>query len=190
MNMNNMGNMAQMNAMGGPVGGAPMPMMNNGAMPVRPQQPPQPQPQQQQQGPQMQFGAGSMDNNNRPLLETYIYDYFLRQGMYDCARTLLQQSSEIKTVKSASPGQNLNGLGDDPMDTDSKDNLDQKRPDDLPAAMIPNTSAGNSIFLLDWFSMFWDLFNGQKSKGPPLVNQYVQHNQVRIAFLECFVIYP
>ncbi|KAK3954440.1 hypothetical protein QBC32DRAFT_207803 [Pseudoneurospora amorphoporcata] len=177
MNMNNIGNMAQMNAMGGPVGGAPMPMMNNGAMPVRPQQPPQPQPQQQQQQPQqMQFGAGAIDGG-RSLLETYIYDYFIRQGMYDCARTILQNNPQIKTDKSGSPGQNLSGLGDDPMDTDSKDNLDQKRPDDLPPAAIPNSSTSNNSFLLDWFSLFWDMFNSQKSKGPNLVNQYVQHNQ-------------
>lgn len=181
MNMNTIGNMAQMNAMGGPVGGAPMPMMNNGAMAVRPQQPPQPQPQQQQQQQQqqqMQFAAGAIDGG-RSLLETYIYDYFIRQGMYDCARTILQNNPQIKTDKSQSPGQNLNGLGDDPMDTDSKDNIDQKRPEDLPPAAIPNSST-NNIFLLEWFSLFWDMFNSQKSKGPALVNQYVQHNQVRI----------
>ncbi|CCC12810.1 unnamed protein product [Sordaria macrospora k-hell] len=179
MNMNNIGNMAQMNAMGGPVGGAPMPMMNNGTMPARPQQPPQPQQQQQQQQPQqMQFGAGSIDGG-RSLLETYIYDYFLRQGMYDCARTMLQTNPQIKTDKSGSPGQNLNGLGDDPMDTDSKDNLDQKRPEDLPPAAIPNSSTSNNSFLLDWFSLFWDMFNSQKSKGPLIVNQYVQHNQTQ-----------
>ncbi|KAK3942936.1 transcriptional regulator of filamentous growth FLO8 [Diplogelasinospora grovesii] len=161
--MNNM----NMNAMGGPVG-APMPMMGNGTL-----------------APQ---GGGNrplnmnMDDASRTLLNTYIYEYFVRYGMFDCARTLLQGDPTIK--KKDSPGSrrdeggNLgNGLGDDPMDTDSKDGLDRKRPDDLPAPDVP-TPLPDSCFLYEWFCLFWDMFNSQKGKGPSgHVNQYVQHTQ-------------
>ncbi|KAK0708629.1 hypothetical protein B0H67DRAFT_345468 [Lasiosphaeris hirsuta] len=164
--MNNMANMANMNPMGGPVG-APMPMMNNsGALP--------PQGGQRHQA----------NDSNRTLLNTYIYEYFIRNGMYDCARQVIQYDPNIN-VKKDSPGGRRdeggnivgNGLGDDPMDTDTKDGLDQKRPDDLPAPNVPNLLP-DSCFLYEWFCLFWDVFNSQKGKGSSnQVNQYVQHTQ-------------
>ncbi|KAK1750935.1 transcriptional regulator of filamentous growth FLO8 [Echria macrotheca] len=160
--MNNMANMANMGAVGGPVG-APMPMMNNnGAIPHpgAPRQPP-------------------LNDSNRTLLNTYIYEYFMRYGMYDCARSIFQQDPEINVKKDGDrrDGDPLgNGLGDDPMDTDSKDLLDQKRPDDLPAPNIPGNSG--SCFLYEWFCLFWDVFNSQKGKGMNVqINQYVSHTQ-------------
>jgi len=144
--MNTMANMANMNNMGGPVG-TPM-MMNNGAMP--------PQPAQQRN---MQSGPG---DSSRTLLNTYIYEYFMHYGMYDCARSLYNIDPQIN-VKKGSPGArrdengNMGGGQDHPMDGDSKDGLDLKRPDDLPAPAIPNASP-DSCFLLEWFSIFWSIF--------------------------------
>lgn len=165
--MNTMAGMPNMAAMSGPVS-APMNMMNNGALP-------------HQAGPrQMQ-----LNDSSRTLLNTYIYEYFVRYGMFDCARAMYQEDPNIN-VKKDSPGKlrdengNIigNGAGDDPMDTDTKDGLDQKRPDDLPAPNVP-TPVSDSCFLFDWFCLFWDMFNSQKGKGSSgQVNQYVQHTQV------------
>jgi hypothetical protein len=165
--MNNMANMANMNAMGGPVG-APMPMMNNGGALSHQGGPRHPQ----------------LNETNRTLLNTYIYEYFMRYGMYECARSIYQQDPEINVKKDGDRrdenGNPLgNGIGDDPMDTDSKDIHDQKRPDDLPAPNLPAPMAG-SCFLYEWFCLFWDMFNSQKGKGSTVqINQYVSHAQVR-----------
>jgi hypothetical protein len=165
--MNNV-NMANMAAMGGPVG-APMTMMNNGAM-----------------GPQAgQRQPPQLSENTRTLLNTYIYEYFLRYEMWDCARALLAPEHQVRVKKE--DGQrdengNLlgNGLGSDPMDTDSKDDADTKRPDGLPAPNVP-MPLPDSCFLFEWFCLFWDMFTAQKTKGAgPVgtVGQYVNHTQV------------
>jgi len=166
-NMPNMANMAGMSAMGGPVG-APMPMMNNnGAL-------------SHQGGPR----HPQLNDTSRTLLNTYIYEYFMRYGMYDCARSIYAVDPEINVKKDGDRrdenGNPIgNGMGDDPMDTDSKDLLDQKRPDDLPAPNVPSSMTGG-CFLYEWFCLFWDMFNSQKGKGSTAqINQYVSHTQVR-----------
>jgi hypothetical protein len=167
--MNNV-NMANMGPMGGPVGGPPM--MNNGAT-----------------GAPQQIGAPRQlqaNQDNRLLLNTYIYEYFLKYGMFDCARALLNSDAQIKVQKDSPGGRrdengNVlgNGLGDDHMDTDSKEEMDQKRPDDLPAPQIP-MPLPDSCFLYEWFCLFWDMLNAQKGKGQNgPVSQYVQNAQVR-----------
>jgi hypothetical protein len=155
--MNNV-NMGGMNALGGPVGGA-MPM--NGAPGAR---------------PPMQVN----DNQQRSQLNTYIYEYFLRNGMFDCARSLLNSEQPIKVIKD-SPGRrrddNGNG-GDEGGDGESKDDLDSKRPDDLPAPDVPR-ECPESCFLYEWWCLFWDMFNAQRGKGDGRnVLQYVAHTQV------------
>jgi hypothetical protein len=156
--MNNL-NMANMPMAGGPVGGG-MPMMGNNALAAagQVQRPP---------------------DNNRMNLNTYIYDYFLREGMYDCARAMLN-SEQLLNVHKNSPrrDENSNGVGDDPMDTDSKDDLDSKRPSDLPAPNVPNGS--DSCFLYEWFCLFWDILSAQRNKGgvSAQVSTYVSHTQV------------
>ncbi|KAI1340151.1 hypothetical protein F5Y15DRAFT_415042 [Xylariaceae sp. FL0016] len=143
--------MANLPLAGGPVGG-PMPMMNNNVNNVLAAQ-------------QVQRS----DSNNRANLNTYIYDYFLREGMYDCARAMLNSDQQMN-VKKESPGRRDengnalgNGVGDDPMDTDSKDDIDSKRPSDLPAPNVP--SGSDSCFLYEWFCLFWDMLSAQRNKG-------------------------
>ncbi|KAL2162554.1 hypothetical protein VTH06DRAFT_7468 [Thermothelomyces fergusii] len=169
--MNNMAGVPNMNSMGAPVGnpmGAPMNMMNNGGLAPQPGPP-----------SQMQHGDSS-----RTLLNTYIYEYFIRSNMFHAARAVYEADPNIKVLKE-SPGKQRdengnvlgNGLGGDGMDTDSKDGLDQKRPDDLPAPNVP-TPVPDSCFLYEWFCLFWDMFNSQKGKGSSgQVNQYVHHTQ-------------
>jgi hypothetical protein len=153
--MNNV-NMGGMNAMGGPVGGG-MPMINNGAPGVRPPMP---------------------VNDNRSQLNTYIYEYFLRNGMYDCARSLLNSDQPMNVIKD-SPGRRRddNG-GDEGTDGDSKDDIDSKRPADLPDPNLPK-ECPESCFLYEWWCLFWDMFNAQRGKGEGRnVLQYVTHTQV------------
>lgn len=163
-------NMAAMNPMGGPVGGAPMPMMNNGV---------NPQAQAQQQAVRQQMNEGQ-----RGVLNTYIYEYFLRYGMYDCARSLINSDQQVNVHKEGTNrrrdenGNLVNGIGDDPMDTDSKDDIDSKLPEDLPPPKLP-MPASDTSFLYEWFCLFWDIYNAQRAKGGNgNVNQYVAHTQV------------
>lgn len=125
------------------------------------------------------------DNQQRSQLNTYIYEYFLRNEMYDCARALIQSEQPINVLKN-SPGRRRdnggnaldNGVSPDPMDNESKDDLDSKRPDDLPAPNLPK-EIPESCFLMEWWCLFWDMFNAQRGKGEGRsVSQYVAHTQV------------
>ncbi|KAK6724262.1 unnamed protein product [Fusarium graminearum] len=164
-------NMANMNPMGGPVGGAPMPMMNNGA--VNPQQ----------AAAAAAAASRQANDNQRSILNTYIYEYFIRMGMYQCARSLLDSDQQVNVLKDGANrrrdenGNLINGVGDDPMDTDSKDDIDSKLPEDLPPPKLP-MPASDTSFLYEWFSVFWDIYYAQRAKsGNNTINQYVQHTQ-------------
>ncbi len=155
--MNNV-NMAGMNAMGGPVGGG-MPMgMNNGAAAVR-----QPMP---------------VNDNQRSQLNTYIYEYFLRNEMYDCARSLLNSDQPMNVLKDSPGRRRENGAGDEGGEGESKDDVDSKRPSDLPEPNVPK-ECPESCFLYEWWCLFLDMFNAQRGKGEGRnVLQYVHHTQV------------
>lgn len=181
-----MNNMANMGPMGGPVGGPPM--MNNGAMPQQHGGPQQRQlQQQQQQPPAPPHVENKADNDKRTLLNTYIYEYFLQYKMFDCARTILNSDTQINVEKGGAGRRDENGnpvgngMGSDAMDTDSKDNLgDSKRPDDLPAPLLPMPLA-DSAFLYEWFCLFWDMMSAQKGPSQQIrsqVNQFVSQQQV------------
>lgn len=162
-------NMANLGAMGGPVGAAPMPMMNNAAG-------------AQQTGPRQH---APINENQRTLLNTYIYEYFIRFEMHDCARTLLQGDHQVNVVRDGANrrrdenGNVLgNGVGGDAMDTDNKDEMDGKLPDDLPPPKLPRTSDGTS-FLHEWFCLFWEMYSAQRKPGNGVVHQYVNHTQAQ-----------
>lgn len=153
--MNNPNMVGGMNAagIGGPVGGNPM--MNNGANAVRQLMP---------------------VKDERAQLNTYIYDYFLKNGMYDCARSLL--NSEVGINLENPRRRDENGAIDDSGDGESKDDIDSKRPSDLPDAAVPK-ECPESCFLYEWWCLFWDMFNAQRGKGDGRnVLQYVTHTQV------------
>jgi hypothetical protein len=157
--MNNV-NMGGMNAMGGPVGGGlPMGMNNGAAGGIRPPMP--------------------ANNDQRSQLNTYIYEYFLRNGMFDCARSLLNSDQPLNTMKD-SPGRR--NEGEDGADGDSKDDIESKRPDDLPSPNVPR-ECQESCFLYEWWCLFWDMFNAQRGKGDGrAVHSYVNHTQVCTTF--------
>lgn len=168
-------NMTQMNpgVAGGPVGGG-MVMMNSGS-PAIPGN-----------------NGGSSSETIKVLLNTYIYEYFIKLGHYELAKSLLAEKGlEIRTrppVK-PSPGRRkdneVNGVDGDSMDTDSKDDI----PDDLPRPL--HAGDGNtpgSGFLYEWFCIFSDLFAAHQKKGGQGGNvgaaaQYLIQHQVPRHFL-------
>ena len=113
-------------------------------------------------------------------LNTYIYDYLLKNEQYDCARQLLKSTLTISTSKIGQGGRRPNGVDEGSLDADSKEDLDSKRPHDLPAAENFD-GMENSSFLLEWFSTFWDMFwaqKGNKSRSGQQALSYMQHTQV------------
>ena len=105
-------------------------------------------------------------------LNAYIYDYFLGQGMWDCARALAKHRDNMEPPPS---DDQVNG-------TDSKDSLDSKKPMDLPSIQVGVSQPG--AFLLEWFDLFWDIFQAQRSKpkGGPQTNaqRYMEYNTVSL----------
>jgi hypothetical protein len=157
--MNNV-NMGGMN-MGGPVAG--MPVMNNG------------NPGQQRVPP----------SDPRAQLNTYIYEYFLKNEMYECARAIVKSEQPLNLDKEGMRrDENGNILGNginDSMDTDIKEDSDSKRPDDLPAPVIGGAvSNSDACFLYDWWCLFWDIFAARsgKSHERASVKPYIQHTMV------------
>lgn len=115
-------------------------------------------------------------------LNTCIYDYLLRNGEGDVARALKNSSLTIQTVQS--PPQRKNNGEDNGEDT--KDDLDTKKPVDLPwPADVPAGATDNS-FLLDWFQIFWEMFWAQRKDGPkpgPSTTAYMNYQRVYISHL-------
>lgn len=147
MNMNTLG------GIGGPVGG---PQMVNTGTPGNAQ------------------GGGAADAN-RVKLNTYIYDFFLKNGNFDLARSIhdtleIEQSPQQKQSPNS---KQVNG-GHDGMD--DKDDI-LRKPDDLPLPNVPNGS--DSSFLFDWWCQFWDCYQAQRGRGTATTKQYLNHVQVR-----------
>lgn len=183
-------NMTQMNAAGvggGPVGGG-MVMMNSGS-------------------PAMPGNNGS--NSGMPpehvksQLNTYIYEYFLKLGHYDIARSILNDKNltiHTRPPVKQSPGRRkdgeVNGVDADAMDTDLKDDI----PDDLPRpGHLGETSTPGVGFLFEWFSIFSDLFSAHRGgKGPggsmgPAAQYLMQHqvsHTTTFGFLRLLIQYP
>lgn len=139
--------MAGMNVAGGPVGGGP----SNAQNAVRPQ------------------------SDEQKRLNTYIYDYMLKNERYDLARQFIKSFEILKGdgVKQ-SPGR-ANGADD--MDADSKE--DVKKPADLPEPNIPHMEGS---FLYDWWCQFWDIFGAHRQNGTKnsITQEYIQGNIVSI----------
>ena len=116
-------------------------------------------------------------------LNTFIYDYFLKIEQYDCARQLLNSSLTLTTRNNRSPGRRPNGINDSSMEADSKEDIDSKRPQDLPAPDIGDMNE-NTSFLLEWFSLFQDMFLAQRKDklASAQALHYMQHTQVSLEY--------
>ena len=162
-------NMAGMNpaVAGGPVGGNMM-MMNNGS-------------------PAMPQVLDPSPEAIKEQLNTYIYEYLVRAGLPDVARTLLQKQDlfKIRTDKGSPNNRKnaeVNGMDPDAMDMDMKGDF----PDDLPRPQVPPIGGPNG-FLFEWFSMFNDLYSAHSKRGKMQggagmgpAAQYLMHTQVKI----------
>lgn len=130
------------------------------------------------------------DGNERQLLHTYIYDYFIKNDMLDVARAMLQEeTADIITIPNSrrgSPRQKRDPDGnpshglDDSMDTDRKDDIEggNRRGNDLPLAKVP-TDCPHGSFLYDWWSLFWDIFGARSQKNASsAASVYINSTQV------------
>ncbi|KAL8729649.1 MAG: hypothetical protein Q9166_004598 [cf. Caloplaca sp. 2 TL-2023] len=134
--------------------GGGMPMMNNGASGATPR-----------------LGNEDEEPDYEARLNTYIYDYFVKNQRYDCAKAMMKADMPLRTHPKRRDG-DVNGAGN--MHTDSKDDLESKIPDDLPLANIGPDPQGAS-FLLEWFGLFWDVFFAHQRKAPPATAQAMQY---------------
>jgi hypothetical protein len=146
MQQNPMAAMAAMQANGGPIDGTPM----MGTMPHPKRKPTDP----------------------REQLNTYIYDYFLRNENYSVARSMLEGGLKITTgpPQKRSPKNRTNGI----------DQMDQDNGDDMPSPELPQNQLAENSFLLDWWVQFWDIYQATKNRGnpPSKGSQYIQHTRV------------
>ena len=106
-------------------------------------------------------------------LNTAIYDYLLRNSLYNLARSFKNELPIlIKDDIKHSPGQRngqANG-SEGSMDVDDKDPGICQRPDDLPLPANPF----DGPFLHDWWCQFWELYFGRRNKpGSPQTSMYL-----------------
>lgn len=121
-----------------------------------------------------------VNGNNRTLLNTYIYDYFLHYGMLDCACAILNSDSKVKVQKhsrDSSLGKKGGLLGNDLRHGSIDPGLDSNHPEHLPAPNVPNLSP-DICFLYVWFCLFWDIFNARTDKGASSQANHVSHLQL------------
>lgn len=122
-------------------------------------------------------GSRNEPLSHRQQLNTYIYDYFLKNEHYALARAL---HKELPIYASPNAGKkDVNGA-EDSMETDSKEDV-QTRPDDLPLPTILDNTEGS--FLYDWWCQFWDIWCAHRRKisSGAVPSQYVAHTQVSFA---------
>lgn len=107
----------------------------------------------------------------REQLNTYIYDYFLRNSHTSVARAMIDNDIKMATnpAQKTSPKNRSNGI--DPMDDSGHD---------LPVPQLPSNQLSDNSFLLDWWVQFWDIYQATKNRGtgPAKGAQYIQHTRV------------
>ncbi|KAI3571903.1 hypothetical protein IWW34DRAFT_894138 [Fusarium oxysporum f. sp. albedinis] len=121
--------------------------------------------------------------NKRTQLNTYIYEYFLHHGMFDCAQAILKADSDVKVQRHGprSPRDNehcrlKNAFYNGSISIGS----DFERPEQLPVPNVPNVPnlSPESCFLYEWFCLFWAISNAQKHVyGRTEANQHASHMQ-------------
>ncbi|KAH7080106.1 hypothetical protein BKA63DRAFT_234945 [Paraphoma chrysanthemicola] len=114
-----------------------------------------------------------MSTDPREQLNTYIYDYFIRNSHFELARSMLDAQLKMSTgpPQKTSPKNRTNGI--EPMDDGSRGG------DDLPTPLLPQNQMADNSFLLDWWVQFWDIYQATKNRGngPSKGAQYIQHTR-------------
>lgn len=121
--------------------------------------------------------------NKQTQLNTYIYEYFLHNSMFQCAQSILKADSDVR-VQRHSPGSDRHDKGlrlKNPLRNKTIDSrLDSTNSNLLPAPNVPNLSPG-SCFLNEWFCLFWAMFNAQRNENKRIeACQYACHIQVSL----------
>jgi hypothetical protein len=111
----------------------------------------------------------------RDQLNTYIYDYFLRNNHHRLARMMVEcdMKMSLNPPQKPSPsGRNVNGV----------DAMDQTSNEDIPTPKIPPGHSADNSFLLDWWVQFWDIWGAARKHNPKNVPlQYINHARVSAA---------
>ncbi|KAF2662488.1 hypothetical protein K491DRAFT_585303 [Lophiostoma macrostomum CBS 122681] len=113
-------------------------------------------------------GQKNEQSDPRNLMNTYIYDYFMRNNHYRLARSMIDSDVKMNLQPQGtkqSPGsRNVNGDG---METEEKG--------DLPLPVLPPGQCVENSFLMDWWCQFWDIYSAARGKGTQKSAQYSQH---------------
>ena len=124
-------------------------------------------------------GAGATLSDPKIMLNTYIYDYFMKEEQLDLAKALLEKSNlQVNTqppIKTSPGRRDANGVDED---NDSKDEV-KKRLAEMPIPKVPGNCPGDA-FLYDWWCIFWDIWGAsrQKTKSATSAGRYLDHTQV------------
>lgn len=113
-------------------------------------------------------GVGMDPAGSTKRLNTAIYDYLLRLGLYEAARQFVK-SVDIDEKMKDSPNQRggqQNGI-DDGMGVEHEGIAN--RPHDLPAP----AQLGDGPFLQDWWCQFWEIYHGHRGKGKQTTLSYI-----------------
>ena len=125
--------------------------------------------------------SASPDMNHAAVmkkLNTAIYDYFLRNQLYDLAKSFMVkmpiETKDPKQSPNQRGGPQANGI-DDAMD-DSKDEAILNRPEDLP---LPN-NISDGPFLQDWWCQFWEIHWGIRGRAlKPTAQNYIAQQRAQ-----------
>lgn len=152
--------------------------MNNG-MPGGQRQQQQQHAQQAQQAQLQQQQISASPETAKEKLNTYIYEYFMHNQMYDCARSLRDSKVPINlNLNSPERRRDANGMelgGSDGLE-DTKDSFNLDKPDDLPEPGVPMSEES---FLYEWWCIFWDMFNAQRGQNKDgVIKRYQEFSQV------------
>ncbi|EPX73356.1 transcription factor [Schizosaccharomyces octosporus yFS286] len=131
------------------------------------------------------------DRTTQSLLNSYIYDYLVKKNYWEAAQafgqeaqvqTLMrplnkntatsdkQATSSPANVKRESP--NLN----DPQNPDlakQASNHHESGRDPPPPPVLPIDSSGG--FLIEWWNVFWDIYNARRGSGSEPAKDYMSH---------------
>lgn len=120
-------------------------------------------------------------NDPRNQLNTYIYDYFLRNGFSKAAKSMIECeiTLNLQGGKSSPGSRNVNGVN--AVDGESRG--------DLPEPNLPQVQAVDNSFLMDWWCQFWDVFSASRHKsGSTKGVQYAHQARVRHAVDVCRIL--
>lgn len=123
--------------------------------------------------------ANDQMSDPKKNIHFYIYDYFLKNGFYGLARNMINTpdlNMNLQPIIKQSPGsRNVNGV--DAMDNDERG--------DLPDPGLPPGQRVENSFLLDWWSMFWDIYGAhRKGSSNPKAAQFSTNARVSVLCID------